>query len=170
VDGTPATPVIQVASATGVQVAAEATAEALARIAIDQPAEVTPKGSAGGGLKAHVIRVARAVDSSTGSGEVRLAFGEAAPALPLGEGVQVRIGVSHKDGALIVPVKALRHGEDGKTEVVVVDHGKAAIRGVATGLAEEDRIEVISGLAAGETIVVDDPVGLAEGTSLVERP
>ena len=170
VDGTPATPVIQVASATGAQVAAEATAEVLARLAIDQPAEVAPKGTTGPALAAHVVRVAHAVDNATGSGEVRLAFGTAAPALPLGMGVQVRLQVGHKDGALIVPVKALRHGEDGKTEAVVVDQGKAVVRGVVTGLAEEDRIEVVSGLAAGETVVVDDPVGLAEGTLLVPRP
>jgi RND family efflux transporter MFP subunit len=170
VDGTPATPVIQVASTKGAQVAAEATAEVLARLLIDQPAEVAPKGSTGPALAAHVIRISHAVDNTTGSGEVRFDFGGAAPTLPLGLGVQVRVAVGHKDGALIVPVKALRHGEDGKTEAVVVDQGKAVIRSVVTGLAEEDRIEVVSGLAADETVVVDDPVGLAEGTLLVPRP
>jgi multidrug efflux system membrane fusion protein len=170
VDGTPATPVIQVASPTGAQVAAEATAEMLARLLIDQPAEVTPKGSTGAALAAHVLRLAHAVDNATGSGEVRFDFAAAAPALPLGMGVEVRVAVGHKDNALIVPVRALRHGEEGKTEAVVVEQGKAVIKSVVTGLAEGDRIEVVSGLSADETVVVDDPVGLAEGTLLVQRP
>jgi RND family efflux transporter MFP subunit len=169
VDGTPATPVIQVASAAGAQVAAEATAETLSRLARDQPAEVEARGS-GAVLRARVLRVARAVDSSTGSGEVRLVFDAAAPALPLGLGVEVRVAVGRRERATIVPAKALRRSEEGKTEVVVVDQGKAVIRDVVTGLTEGDRIEVVSGLSGDETVVVDDPIGLAEGTALRERP
>src|SRR2546425_10123243 len=84
VDGTPATPVIQVAAATGAQVGAEATAETLARLRRDQPAQVEARGSSGAAVKARVLRVARAVDSSTGPGEVRLVFGDAAPPRPPG--------------------------------------------------------------------------------------
>ena len=169
VDGTPATPVIQVASATGAQVAAEATADTLSRLARDQPAEVEARGSPGAALKARVLRIARAVDSSTGSGEVRLAFDDAAPPLPLGLGVDVRVAVGRRERATIVPAKALRRGDAGKTEVVVVDQGKAVIREVVTGLSEGDRIEVVSGLSADERVVVDDPMGLADGTLLRER-
>ena len=170
VDGTPATPVIQVAATTGAQVAAEATAETLARLRRDQPAEVEARGSSGAAVKARVLRVARAVDSSTGSGEVRLVFEDAAPPWPLGLGVEVRVAVGRREGATIVPARALRRGEEGKTEVVVVERGKAVIRPVTTGLAEGDRVEVVAGLSAGETVVVDDPLGLADGTALRERP
>src|SRR2546427_8757766 len=97
VDGTPATPVIQVAAATGAQVAAEATADTLSRLARDQPAEVEARGSPGAALEAHVLRIARAVDSSTCSGEVRLAFHDA-PAPPLlGLGVEVRLVVRPRE-------------------------------------------------------------------------
>lgn len=170
VDGTPATPAIQVASATGAQVAAEATAEMLSRLRRDQPAEVGARGSPGPAVKARVLRVARAVDTSIGSGEVRLAFEDAAPPLPLGMGVEVRVAVGRRERAMIVPVKALRRGAEGKTEAVVVDHGKAVVRGVVTGLPEGDRIQIVSGLSADETVVVDDPMGLADGTILEQRP
>src|SRR3989442_735266 len=167
--GTPATPVIQVASATGAQVGAEATADPLSRLAQDQPAEVEARGSPGAAVRAHVLRIARAVDSSTGSGEVRLAFDDAAPPLPLGLGVDVRVAVGRRERATIVPAKALRRGDAGKTEVVVIDQGKAVIRRVVAGLTEGDRVEVVSGLSADETVVVDDPMGLADGTVLRER-
>ncbi len=170
VDGTPATPVVQVASASGAQVAAEATGDMLSRLKPGQPAEVATRGSSGAPLKAHLLRIARAVDASTGSGEVRLAFEVAAPALPLGLPVEVRAAVDHRERATIVPARALRRGEEGKTEVVVMDRGKAVIRAVVTGLTDGDRVEVLSGLSPNESVVVDDPVGLTEGTALQERP
>ena len=170
VDGTPATPVIQVASATGAQVAAEATAETLARLQRDQPAEIDARGSAGAAARARVLRVARAVDTSTGSGEVRLAFDGPAPPWPLGLGVDVRVAVGRRERATIVPARALRRGEEGTSEVVVADGGKAVVRRVTTGLAEGDRVEIVSGVSPEETVVVDDPVGLADGTLLRERP
>ncbi len=170
VDGTPATPVVQIASPSGAQVAAEATGEMLARLKPDQPAEVSVRGSTGAPLKARVLRVARAVDATTGSGEVRLAFEGDAPRLPFGLAVEVRAAIDHRDGAAIVPARALRHGEEGKTEVVVMDQGKAIVRAVVTGLADGDRVEVVSGVSRNESVVVDDPVGLTEGTALQERP
>jgi multidrug efflux system membrane fusion protein len=170
VDGTPATPVVQIASATGAQVAADATAESLSSIAPGQPAEIEAGGSHQAALRARVLRVARSVESATGSGEVRLAFDEAAPALPLGLSVGVRIAVGSREGVTIVPARALRRGEGGATEVVLVEHGKAVIRRMTTGLVEGERVEVTSGLTPGETVVVDDPVGLADGMGLKERP
>src|SRR2546426_4607013 len=64
VDGTPATPVVQIASASGAQVAAEATGDMLSRLKTGQPAEVAVRGSSGAALKAHLLRIARAVDAS----------------------------------------------------------------------------------------------------------
>ncbi|HEX9426558.1 MAG TPA: efflux RND transporter periplasmic adaptor subunit [Candidatus Polarisedimenticolia bacterium] len=170
VDGTPATPVLQIASASGSQVAAEATGEMLSRLKPGQTAEIMVKGSSGAPLKAHLLRIARAVDPATGSGEVRLAFEEAAPRLPFGLAVEVRAAVDHKEGAILVPARALRKSDEGKTEAVVMEQGKAVIRAVVTGLSDGDRVEVVSGLSPDEAVVVDDPVGLAEGTALRERP
>ncbi len=67
VDGTPSTPVVQVASAQGAQVAAEATGDSLSRIQADEPAEVVATGSPDRVIQAHVLRVARAVEPTTGS-------------------------------------------------------------------------------------------------------
>jgi membrane fusion protein, multidrug efflux system len=170
VDGTPATPVVQLAANTGIQVAAEATAELLVRIKPGQPAEVEAGDPRQTALQAHVLRVAQAVETSTGSGEVRLVFEGTAPTLPLGLGVKVRVAVGRRPDATIVPARALRRGEEGVTEVVVVEQGKAVIRKVTPGLAEDDRIELVSGVSPGETVVIDDPVGLADGMDLKERP
>ncbi len=101
---------------------------------------------------------------------MRLAFEDKAPSLPFGLAVEVRAAVDHRDNATIVPARALRPGAEGKTEVVVMDQGKAIIRAVVTGLGDGDRIEVVSGVSRNESVVVDDPVGLDEGTAIQERP
>jgi RND family efflux transporter MFP subunit len=168
VDGTPTTPVVQLASLDGAQVAADATGEGLVRIEKGQTAEVGLKD--GTSRLGHVLRVARAVDPASGSGEVRVAFEGASSPWPLGLGVEVRIAVKRKEGATVVPTRALRKGESGKTEVVVVENAKAVVREVQIGLHEGDVVEIVSGLSVGETVVVDDPVGLAEGTPVQEKP
>ncbi len=170
VDGTPATPVVQVASALGAQVAAEATGESLSRVQADEPAEVVATGSPDGVIQAHVIRVARSVEAATGSGEIRLAFNGTAPDLPLGLGIEVRIAAGRHEKATTVPARALRRGDAGAAEVVVARQGKAVVRKVTVGFSDKDRVEILSGLSPGELVVVDDPVGLADGMDLKERP
>ena len=170
VDGSPATPVMQIAAQTPVQVAADATAERLAVVMTGQRAEVAAQGGEPSVRVAKVLRVARAVDSATGAGEVRLALEDSGAPLVLGASVSVRIAVREKASVLTVPTAALRRGPSGATEVIVVDGAKAAVRMVAVGIADRERVEIASGLKAGDRVVVDDPVGLTDGAAVSVRP
>ncbi len=69
-----------------------------------------------------------------------------------------------------MPARALRRGDAGTAEVVVAKEGKAVVRKVTPGFSDKDRVEILSGLSPDETVVVDDPVGLADGMDLKERP
>ena len=170
VDGSAATGVVEIASPWPVQVAADATAEALAAVAPGQRAEVAQRDGEAAPRMAKVVRVARSVDAATGSGEVRLALDDPKAALVLGSSVSIRIAVRDKTNVLTVPVAALRHGPDGAAEVVVVKDGKAVVRAVTTGLTDHGRVEIASGLTVGDSVVVDDPVGLGEGAAVSVRP
>lgn len=170
VDGSPATPVLQIAARTPVQVAADATAEALARVIVGQRAEVSARGADGAPRRASVLQVARAVDAATGAGEVRLALEDAGAPFVLGASVVVRVAVREQARVLTVPAAALRRGPGGATEVVVVQGTRAAVRTVAVGIADGENVEITSGLEAGERVVVDDPVGLADGARVSVRP
>jgi RND family efflux transporter MFP subunit len=182
VDGSPATPVVEIAAPTPVQVAADATAGALRSVAPGQRAEVTIHGEAmapvqaatqdqgATALAAKVLRVSRSVDPATGAGEVRLDFADPDVRLVLGTSVSIRVAVREKSDALTVPAGALRRGPDGAAQVVVVEGTTARVRAVATGIADRERVEIISGLEAGERVVVDDPVGLVDGATVSVRP
>ena len=52
---------------------------------------------------------------------------------------------------------------------VVADH-RAVLRLVRTGATRGDRVEVLSGLAEGDQLVVNPPAGLQEGQALEVRP
>ena len=194
VDGSPATPVVEIAAPTPVQVAADATEGALRSIAPGQRAEVSIHGEVatqveapnqgeaptqGGAatrkevataLPAKVLRVSRSVDPATGAGEVRLDFAEAAVPLVLGTSVSIRVAVREKSDALTVPAGAIRRGPEGAAQVVVVEGTTARVRAVTLGIADHERAEILSGLKAGEQVVVDDPVGLVDGMAVSVRP
>lgn len=166
VDGTPATPVLRLLGSGATEVAVTATARDLARLAVAQEASIRADGD-GAPLAARVTRVARAVDPVTGLGEARLRL-QAPTRLPLLSSVKASVLLARHEGLLTIPVSALRRGEDGSEEVVVVKDGVCHPRRVTTGL-RDGRASVTAGLAEGETVVVDSPLGLSEGTRVAIR-
>jgi multidrug efflux system membrane fusion protein len=162
VDGTPGTPVAEIADPDPWEVAASATAPDLGILHAGQPARI------GTEARGRVVSVAGGIDPATGAGEVRLRPDPPAGAVPLGTPLEVRVALETRQGAVVVPASAIRRAEDGTTEVVVVEGGIAHVRKVTTGIAEEDRVEILSGLAAGARVAVEDPLALAEGAAVRE--
>jgi RND family efflux transporter MFP subunit len=69
---------------------------------------------------------------------------------------------------LLVPKTAVR-SDNGTDVVFVVHEDRAERRAVRVGAADGDRVEVISGINAGERVVVDGPATLADGARVKER-
>jgi membrane fusion protein (multidrug efflux system) len=65
----------------------------------------------------------------------------------------VEIAVRSLDDALTVPSRAVIPELGGK-KVFVVENGQAQPRAVETGLRTQDDVEIVSGLAAGERVIV----------------
>jgi RND family efflux transporter MFP subunit len=170
VDGTSAAPVLEVAGAGSVEVAADATAGALGSIRIEGAARVHVEGSAAPDLEARVLRAARAVDPSTGVGEVRIGFKTQSEGLVIGASVAVTIVSETRQAPVAVPVQALRRRPDGGMEVVAVESGKTKVHTVETGIVDGETAEIVSGLDAGAEVIVDDPTGLADGIDIEKQP
>jgi multidrug efflux pump subunit AcrA (membrane-fusion protein) len=104
------------------------------------------------------------VDPGTGTAPVRLA--SAAPiSLPVGTTVQVAIEAERHAGVIAVPAVAIvRDGDD--TAVFVVAGGKAQRRAVRTGLSDGTHVEILSGVAAGDAVIVDGQAGLPDGATI----
>jgi transcription antitermination factor NusG len=63
---------------------------------------------------------------------------------------------------VLVPKTAVRKA-DGKAIVFVVKEDRVERRAVSVGLEQGDQIEVVSGVTAGERVVVDGPPTLKDG-------
>ena len=69
---------------------------------------------------------------------------------------------ARKDGAILVPEHSVVLRPAGKV-VYVIEGEKAHVRTIETGAAAEGRIEIVKGLAAGETVALDGAGFLTDG-------
>lgn len=80
----------------------------------------------------------------------------------VGASVAGQLIMSKKTGALVIPTQAL-FLKQGKTHVYKVVANKIELVAVKTGIQEEDKVEIISGIKPGEQIVSKSPERLYPG-------
>ena len=80
------------------------------------------------------------------------------------------IRLEHKSDALGVPIQAINHAADRDTVYVVNADNKIEDRPVQLGLQSANDVEVISGLAEGDKVVVSDRAGLKAGQAVQPHP
>ena len=173
VDGTTATPVVQVADVTVLELRAQVPPKALIAIRDGMPAVAHASGI-DGAITGKVARVAPAVDPATLLGTVRIELA-AGTRLPVGSAAHGRI-VTGTHAGVVVPVDALRRSIAGGDELVVCEGGQAAqatqatktarIRAVTIGQRTETTAEIVKGLTAGEPIAIDHALGIEDGQAL----
>ncbi len=85
-----------------------------------------------------------------------------------GQFARLRVVIGRTE-ALLVPVEAVTHF--GQMErVFVVQDGRTQLRLVKTGRVEQGRIEVLSGLHAGESVILSPAASLREGVPVRSAP
>lgn len=111
-----------------------------------------------------VIARPAVVEAGAATASARLAF-TAPPGFAVGTPVQLRIDAEEHSAAVIVPASAIVH-EGEETSVFVATDGKAVRRPVEVGLTDGERTEIVSGLKAGETVIVTGQSGLPDGAAI----
>jgi membrane fusion protein (multidrug efflux system) len=76
---------------------------------------------------------------------------------------RVKLRLDAREDALLVPAGAVLTGSGGEESTFVVEEGKALRRAIETGLVSQGRVEIVSGLSAGETVIVQGGSSLREG-------
>jgi len=97
---------------------------------------------------------------------VRITLGSEAPPLLLGQQVDVKLRVGHRENALKVPYGALIESADGYA-VAVLRQGRVHIVPVVTGIEDLTHVEIVSGLMGGEHIILPQGKTLTEGEPVV---
>jgi len=83
-----------------------------------------------------------------------------------GQFVRLQLSVGQTEALLVPAATVTRFGQ--MERIFVVDQGRAVLRLVKTGRTIGDRIEILSGVNAGEKIIIAPPAALREGRRVVE--
>ncbi len=106
------------------------------------------------------------VDTTTGTVKAKARFDNAGNALFPSQFVNVSMLVQTMHGVVTVPVGAVRHGAPGDFVFVLQPDRTVKLAVVKTGPSTKDRIAILSGLAAGQTVVTEGADGLEDGASV----
>ncbi len=126
-------------------------------------------------IPAHVITTVPTADRQKATVLVRIAFEKLDPRILPDMGVKVSFLRDEVPGEAAAPVtrfsvpKSAVRTLDGRTIVFVLKQDRVERRAVRTGLEEGDEIEVLSGVSAGDRVVVEGPVDLKDGDRVKVR-
>jgi len=178
VDGTAATPIVEVAATGVIEFVADVTERELTLVMDGQQADVTLTSTAAR-LTGKVIARSRALDPATGLGVVRVQIEETAKdqkddapasigAPPLGAFGKATIALGRREGVMVIPPSALRGAVADGAEIALCNGDKAQIRAVSVGYRDASQVEIKEGLKEGERVAIDHVLGLEDDTPIEE--
>jgi len=109
------------------------------------------------------------IDSTTGTIKLRAQFENEARTLYPNQFVNIRLLLdTHKD-VTTMPTAGIQRGVPGTFVYLVNADSTVSVRPVKLGVTDGDRVEVVSGVAPGDRIVIDGADKLREGTKVIVR-
>lgn len=162
----PGTPLLTIEREGAYRLEASVEESRMAAIRVGQPVSVTLDGI-DRTLDARVSETVPAVDAASRSYIVKIDLPNVAS---LRSGAFGRTSFSMASRvALTIPAAAV--SERGQLQsVLVVENGVAHTRLITAGSKTKDRIEVLSGLTAGDKVIFPVPQGLGDGAAVEVRP
>jgi HlyD family secretion protein len=166
VDGSAATPIVQLAASMLAEFDVDATERQLVGIEPGQEASVQ-LATGGDPLSGTVRARSAALDPVTGLGVARLALESRGP-VTLGLFGTATVHTGKRDGILVIPAMAMRGAVSDGAEVAVCKDGKAEVRTIKVGWRDDDRVEISDGLKDGERVAIDHVLGLETDSPIIE--
>ena len=116
-----------------------------------------------------VTRIADALQPGTRTLLTEIDIPNPDGALTPGTYCMIELQIPRKTPSLLVPADAIIFNRNGM-QVAVVNNGKAEIRKVKVKRDQGTRIEVDSGVKAGDQVILNPPVTLVDGSKVQVRP
>jgi multidrug efflux system membrane fusion protein len=130
----------------------------------------TIPGDSGPPLAGDLTFVDNAVDSTTGTIQLRATFDNAETRLWPGQFVNVTLTLRIDPAAIVVPDAAVQHGQDGAYVFVVRPDSTVEMRSVVVDRSVAGESVITSGLAAGDVAVVEGQLRLTPGMRVEPHP
>jgi membrane fusion protein (multidrug efflux system) len=99
--------------------------------------------------------VDRTVDPQTGTMKVEASFPNPGSYLRPGQFAKIRVAVSEREDAILVPQRAIQELQGAKTVMVVDAQNKVSVRSIKVGDKSDNYFIVLEGLKTGERVIVE---------------
>ena len=137
-------------------------------VQVGQAADIVLRSAPGASLPGKVVRIDLQSDAVTEERIINVAFDPAPAQLYLGELAEVNIRLPGVRDALTVPRAALAQHQ-GRTGVWQIEQGRARFRPAQPGVQTADRVQIVSGLQAGDSVIVYSAKQLDDGVRVSEK-
>jgi HlyD family secretion protein len=137
-------------------------------VQVGQAADIVLRSVPGVPLAGKVVRIELQSDALTEERIVNVAFDPAPAQLYLGELAEVTILLPGADDVLTVPRAALAQRQ-GTVGVWRIEQGRARFRPVQPGMQSAERVQIVSGLAAGDRVIAYSAKQLDDGVRVREQ-
>jgi RND family efflux transporter MFP subunit len=161
--------VFRIVDITSVYVHAVVGERDIAKVSKGQEAEVAVPGLPGARLKGRVVDVTPSSMRNQRNFTARVLVKNDGEVLKPGMSADVSLVVGENSAAVLVPRDAIVEDRE-KRVVYAVEGDQIKIRPVELGAEERGRVEVTSGVKAGDTLVVAGQSGLADGQKVEPVP
>ena len=138
---------------------------AVSRIRLGSPVEVSVS-TLGKKFEGKVARFADQVDMATRTMHTEVDVPNPSGELVPGMYASASLVLNNERNALAVPVQALTRAEDGITVLLIDKNNKLEERPVKIGVEAPDQVEILSGLAEGDLVVIGNRSQLQPGMAV----
>ena len=161
-DGTPATPLVEIADISQLEVLGTVPAARLSEIKLGEVFNFISSSFPDEKFNARVVSILPAVDPGTNNGTVRIRVDNPRHLLKIGMYITVALPIKGSGPRIIVARQAVYPDEAGEPHIYKVTGDTAEAVAVQLGASNKDKIELVSGAAPGDTVVLTGGYGLPE--------
>jgi RND family efflux transporter MFP subunit len=176
----PSQTVFEISNLAGYEIRVNLPLRDWAQTVIGQQVDLRLSGTEGFNARGTVTRISPELDPVTGLGEVVISVTDRGANMFPGVLVEARINVETKTNALVIPRSAMVENVqtviDPESNVIRLSRSFAAFvsqgdtiavrRNLDLGIQQGDRIEVLSGLAAGDKLIITGQSSLEDGSRI----
>lgn len=170
VDGTAAQPLFEVANLSVAELFGNVSAVYLGKIRVGQKVEITTDSFPGTKFPGRVVAISPAVDPATNVGLVRIRISNSGGLLRLGMFLSAQLPLQTDANALVVPTQAVYRDQNGQPQVYRVQGEDAEVVPVKLGIETPDRIELLSAVKEGDTLILTGGYGLGDHAKVKVKP
>jgi len=162
----PTKPLLDVVDMSRLKTVVNITENRTRSVRLDQEASITLDGFPGETFPGKVSRISPVVDPRSRTFKAEILIKNPDNRVKPGMFARVQLVLTKRTDVLKVPVEAVTEGEEGKFVFLAVN-GVAKITPVTLGISDGVYVEVISGVNAGEEVIVQGNLGLEDGNRIV---